>query len=497
MENIEKSIVQIISEHYELSYSYPWNFVGKFSSTGSGFCLLWEGKKYIITNAHCVHNANNIKLRKRGHSEQFHAQLLWIVYECDLAVLTVLNSKKKEMADFWDDIPPLKLGKMPDKLSEVYVYGYPLGGFNISATKGVVSRIQIVRYFGVLSGIAVQVDAAINFGNSGGPAVDKSGDIVGVAFAGEDDSITQNMGYLIPPVIIEYFLQSIPDVLNKSPDKSETLRFPGLCSLEITTQSLHNEVLRDYIKIPKDKSGILITGVSKINISSKYLKKDDVLLAIDGRNINNDGTILLSDIISIYGDPNTSLGMGEIIPYHNYIHFKNPGQNIELSIWRKGKEKNVKFTIEPHYFAIPRFEYQATLSYYIIMGMVFIPVSFPLIKEKERNREYVHHLHEIAKFHRNFKKDKQVIILSDIFTSRFTEEFPLGNYIIESINKSKVKNMCNFAELIKKFLESSEYITFEFKQRESVIILKSSDVMKYDRSILEENLGKGIPNFRI
>ena len=80
MENIERSVVQVIADHYDISYSYPWSFIGKYSSTGSGFCILWKDKKYILTNAHCVKNSNDVVLRRRGFSETFAATILFVFY---------------------------------------------------------------------------------------------------------------------------------------------------------------------------------------------------------------------------------------------------------------------------------------------------------------------------------------------------------------------------------------------------------------------------------
>ena len=490
MENIERSVVQVIADHYDISYSYPWSFIGKYSSTGSGFCILWKDKKYILTNAHCVKNSNDVVLRRRGFSETFAATILWIVHECDLALLDVCDKNGKKIEKFWSDMLPLELGNMPNKLDKIYVYGYPLGGFNISVTKGVVSRIQIIKHSHGLTAIAIQVDAAINFGNSGGPVVDKTGKIVGVSFAGENDSTTQNMGYIIPPIIVEYFLQSIPKKIEHSQ------QFAGLCDLELFTQSLDNETLQKYIELPKDKTGILVTGVSNNNASSKYIKQGDVIMYVDGKQINNDGTMFLSDLLSIYGNT-TNLGTDEIILYHNYIHLKNPGDSIELTLWRKKKEKTVKFTIEQNYFPVPRFEHQSSLSYFILMGMVFLPISYPLIKEKNNNQEYVCHLVELVKYCKKFEKDEQVIILSDIFASKFTEGYPVGNFILDSINNVKVKNMRHLIEVVKKQIESSEILIFNFKDRDVMIILNSSDIKKYDRSIREENIGSGVPSFAL
>src|SRR6185437_10799219 len=162
---IENSIVQIFSDHIHPSYSQPWSASNGGKSSGTGFCINLTGllveklkqknqDKYIITNAHCVHNSTYITIRKKGSSTNYKAKIYGIIYECDLAILSIdtvfyQNSKQKKdldkiMNQFWDSLHPLEIGGFPSKLDMVYVYGYPLGGYNISITTGSVNRIQII-----------------------------------------------------------------------------------------------------------------------------------------------------------------------------------------------------------------------------------------------------------------------------------------------------------------------------------------------------------------
>ena len=74
-------------------------------------------------------------------------------------------------------------------------------------TKGIVSRITTARYSASQRLLSVQIDAAINGGNSGGPAFDANGEVVGVAFAKNASSRVDNIGYLIPVLLLHYVLQ--------------------------------------------------------------------------------------------------------------------------------------------------------------------------------------------------------------------------------------------------------------------------------------------------
>ena len=71
---------------------------------------------------------------------------------------------------------------------------FPIGGESISVTSGVVSRIEVTSYVhGAAELLGVQIDAAINSGNSGGPAFNNRGQCVGIAFQSLKVCILQSM----------------------------------------------------------------------------------------------------------------------------------------------------------------------------------------------------------------------------------------------------------------------------------------------------------------
>ena len=77
-------------------------------------------------------------------------------------------------------------------------YGYPTGGSNLSITKGIVSRIEFTSYNFPVSGLRIQIDAAINSGNSGGPLFNLRGEVVGINTAIVSPQIGQGIGFAVP-----------------------------------------------------------------------------------------------------------------------------------------------------------------------------------------------------------------------------------------------------------------------------------------------------------
>ena len=153
------------------------------------------------------------------------------------------------------------------------VYGYPVGGEQLSITQGVVSRIE---YHGIAYGSAavrIQIDAALNPGNSGGPAV-SDGKLIGLVFS--KYSAGENIGYLLAAEEVKMLLKA----LEKGP-------YPGKLQLREEVATTENEALRAKLGLEKE-AGVLI--VQPFSDKPDYpLKRWDVLLKIGDQPLGQPG----------------------------------------------------------------------------------------------------------------------------------------------------------------------------------------------------------------
>ncbi len=86
----------------------------------------------------------------------------------------------------------------------------------------------------------------------------------------------------IPVPIIHHFLM----------DLEKFHKYVGFCHLGLSCQSLDNPTLRSYLNLPDGITGVVVNHVQPISSCASKLMRDDVIVAIDGHRIANDGTIL-------------------------------------------------------------------------------------------------------------------------------------------------------------------------------------------------------------
>jgi S1-C subfamily serine protease len=265
---IENSVVKVFSTaRYPDPYK-PWTKQAPTDVTASGVVI--EGRR-ILTNAHVVLYASQVQVQANQAGDKLSANVEFIAPGIDLAVL------KLDDETFFETHRPLpRASALPAIKDAVLAYGYPTGGTSLSITKGIVSRIEFLQYSPSVFGLRVQIDAAINPGNSGGPAV-VADRMIGLAFShlgGAD-----NIGYIIPCEEIELFLKDIADG-----------RYDGKPAMYDDLQTLENEALRSFLKVPKSIEGIVVHKVFSDD-PAYPLKEWDVITRIGDTPVDDQGMI--------------------------------------------------------------------------------------------------------------------------------------------------------------------------------------------------------------
>jgi putative serine protease PepD len=230
------------------------------TSVGTGVIISSDGE--IVTNAHVVEGANEIRVRLAGETEPREVNLLAADASNDLALLR-MSGDGFEAATFAD----------PDSVhlgDQVVAMGFALGlDGEPSVTLGIVSAID--RTIGsqdvYLDGL-IQTDAAISSGNSGGPLVNAAGEVVGINTAVIRDTATtaaSNVGFAIS---VEEALPVI-NALRERASSDDTDRSQAYLGVEL-------EERRD------GGQGVIIAGVQEDTPAADAdLVAGDLIVAVD------------------------------------------------------------------------------------------------------------------------------------------------------------------------------------------------------------------------
>jgi len=285
-------------------------------ASGSGFIVTSDG--LVITNRHVVTNTNADYSIVLTSGETFKAKVVDRDTVQDLAVLRI--TKKQDS----DVFPVLKLGESDTvKIGQtVIAIGNTLGEFRNTVTRGIVSGInRTITAGGVGIGSeliegAIQTDAAISSGNSGGPLLNLAGQVIGINTAVSSQG--ENIGFALPVDQVRLVLESIKKygkivrpflgvryiMLNKDVAKKNNMK---ISNGALIVRGENREDLAVIPGSPADKAG---------------LKENDIILEVDGKKIVQGSS--LQGILSLY----------------------QPGDTVSLKIYRAGKEMDIKVVLE-------------------------------------------------------------------------------------------------------------------------------------------------------
>ncbi|CAM8912668.1 unnamed protein product [Rhodiola kirilowii] len=438
------AVVKVFCVHTEPNFSLPWQRKRQYSSSSSGFVI--AGRR-VLTNAHSVEHYTQVKLKKRGSDTKYLATVLAVGTECDIAMLTV------EDDEFWEGVTPVEFGELPALQDAVTVVGYPIGGDTISVTSGVVSRIEILSYVhGSTELLGLQIDAAINSGNSGGPAFNDKGDCVGIAFQSLKHEDAENIGYVIPTPVITHFIE----------DYKKNGAYTGFPILRAEWQKMENPILRMSMGMKPDQKGVRIKRIDPTAPEFKVLQPSDVLLSFDGVKIANDGTVPFRH--------------GERIGFSYLVSQKYSGDTAEIEVLRNSETMKFKIKLVGHQRLIPAHNKGLPPSYYIIAGFVFTTVSVPYLRsEYGKDYEYEAPVKLLDKLLHAMRQseDEQLVVVSQVLVADINIGYEeIVNTQVLAFNGKPVRNLKNLANMVESC--EDEFLKFDLEYQQIVVLRRDA-----------------------
>jgi len=282
---------------------------------GTGFIVSSEDG-LILTNKHVVSDTEAEYTIITNNGDKHKAEIVARDPFNDIAILKIQASDLSEIK--LGDSDELKIGQT------VIAIGNALGEYRNTVTKGVISGISRRVIAGDAYGSSeilenvIQTDAAINFGNSGGPLINLQGEVIGINTAINREG--QLIGFAIPVNQAKQVIESVKE---------------------------YGYIVRPYI-------GVRYTLINKDIVEKNNLEVDYGALIVRG--------LKESDLAIIPGSPANKAGLVEndIILEANgekineeyslsrAIQEYNPGDEVELKVFHQGEEKIVKVILEEY-----------------------------------------------------------------------------------------------------------------------------------------------------
>ncbi len=279
---------------------------------GSGF--VWDDQGHIVTNYHVVQGGSSFVVTFYNDPKQYRASIVGTAPDKDIAVLKLEEKPSK--------LSPIPVGSSKDL--QVGQYSFAIGspfGLDYTLTTGVVSALgrKIDGIGGVKINDMIQTDAAINMGNSGGPLLNSSSNLIGmntVIFSTSGSSA--GLGFAVP---VDTIKMVVPQLI-----KFGKIIRPGI-GIGIVPDSMKLRLIQSskglVISYVDEKGGASeagLKGMTQDQFGRIYL--GDIILNVDGIEVNN-----LDDIYQV-------------------IEKKHIGDTVEVKYRRAGKVLKTKVKLK-------------------------------------------------------------------------------------------------------------------------------------------------------
>jgi hypothetical protein len=450
------SVLRVNSTGQSYDFVRPWT--KKPPGTRRGLGTLIEGGRILVT-AELVANSTFIELEKATTAEKSSAEVERVDYECNLAIL------KPADPAFLEGMKPLALdsgARVGDRATVLQLE--PNG--EIAQTLGTVTSIIVGGYpldnMGLLlfrlSAPMQQRDGSFTL-----PAV-RDGKLLGLLMRYDARSQTAD---IISTPVIEHFLK-----------EAAKPSYGGFPRAGIAFSSTRDPQLRRYIGL-KETGGVYVTEVLKSGAADKAgLKKADVILAVDGRAVDQDGN---------YEDP----VWGRIAFSHLTNTIFHPGDTVAFRVFREGHILEIPVKLEARDRAkiiSESYVVDRAPRYVILGGVVFMELSRPYLQEWGGDwvKEAPQRLVFLDAFQNELPVDRgKIVFISQILPTPDTLGYDnLDNLVVSKVNGKDIRSLDDVVEAVKSPVDGFQKI--ELDEDPGLIFLDAASIEKNREALIKK-----------
>jgi hypothetical protein len=444
----ENAIIHIETTSKDYNYVQPWSR----SERKTYKCGVVIDGHQIITTADGLADQTLVRLKKQGGGLFSLGRVVWIDYQADLAALTTDES------DFWTGLQPATLADPVPFAGQVRILRWR--DDQLENRQGEIEQITVDN--AVLSDVSVpalKIDSTIP-GAGWGEAVTLNDQLIGLASEQNGDDLT---------AIPTSFIASI---LKARQDKTYT----GLGYFDFTWDPAENPLCLDYLKLPGPARGAIVkeTGLKPGVVS--LVKPHDVLLQIDGFDIDAEGN---------YHDPQ-----------YNKLSLENlssrgkwAGMDCQMKIWRDGREMDIVYKLPKADYRddlVPAQSFDQDPEYVLAGGFIFVPLTEAYL------RSWGSGWRQAAPFRLAYYETGKVkpdrperVVLSQVLPNEINLGYEgLRNAVIDEINGVRIKQISDIVTALKSPLDGFDVFKFETGETVTQAVLNASEIDRANQEIM-------------
>lgn len=300
------SVVEITE--YSTARTY---FNSSYTAEGNGSGVIISTDGYILTNNHVVSGAEKITVRLRN-GEEYEAELIGKDSKTDIAIIKI-DAKGLSPATIGDSSKTL-VGDF------VLAIGNPLGKLGGTVTYGYVSALERELDIDGSTKNLMQVDAAVNPGNSGGGLFNINGELIGIVNAKSTGSNVEGLGFAIP---INDVHTVIDDILTHGYATNRPFLGVSLSNSAYSSRNSYGSIW-DYF-YQQTQYGAAVESVLENSPAEKAgIEKGDIIISVDG------------NVVTSASDVTSEISEHEV------------GEEIEIGLIRDNRTRTVKVKLEEY-----------------------------------------------------------------------------------------------------------------------------------------------------
>ena len=340
--------IEITKKTYD--YRMPW--VSRNEQTHKNGILI--GQNQILTTADGFSGQYLCRITKGGESRQYTAQIKWIDFYANIAMLDVSEPI------FWQDMEPVELAKKIPQSGDLQIYRWRSGRIEERGAE-IIRLYNDTNKMSFLQHLKLSASSEIT-GAGWAEVVFDGAQLVGLTESASKD----NRFDILPAPFIASVIEH-----NQSADN------PGLGNFDFRWMNAKNPALlksKGLLNMPD--RGVVVNEVGRRRLADNSLKIGDVILAIDGFEVDSEGKYLDPDYgrLSISGLATRAHSAKDTIP---------------MTIWRDQSMHRIAYTLPRAQFSkslIPSERYDAPPDYLVAGGLLFQPLNGPLMRALGKNK---------------------------------------------------------------------------------------------------------------